>query len=149
MTPLDIKAAAKLFKVARSTLYTKIDKGELSRRQDGKLDFVELVRVLGEPGSRQTRQEKTEELSELARTLHETPGVTAGHAQREAELVARVAELEASLQATRESLAKSEERENWFRTQMDKLTDTIKLLEAPKKEDHPPQKGFWARMLNK
>jgi septal ring factor EnvC (AmiA/AmiB activator) len=146
MKPLDVKAAAQLFKVARSTLYTKMDKGELSRRQDKKLDFAELVRVFGEPGDRQTRQEKTLEVSELAQTFKETPEVLTRHAEREAELLARVAELEANLQATRQNLEKAEERENWFREQFGKMTDVIKLLEAPKIPEPAEKKSFWARL---
>ena len=150
MKPLDLKTSARLFKVARSTLYTKIDKGELSRRADGKMDFAELVRVFGEPGDRQTRQEKTQETSELAQTLHETPDTLTRHVERESELLARVAELEAKLEATRENLEKSEARENWLRDHADKLTDTIKLLEAPKPiEPTEPavKKSFWGSLF--
>jgi hypothetical protein len=146
MKPLDIKTSARLFKVARSTLYNKIDKGELSRRPDGKLDFAELVRVYGEPGDRQTRQEKTQEASELVQTFQDTPEVLTRHAEREAELLARVAELEATLQATRQNLEKSEERENWFRDQFGKMTDVMKLLEAPKIQESP-KRSFWKNLF--
>ena len=54
---LDIKAAATLYKMARSTIYNKMEKGELSRLPNGKLDYVELLRVFGEPTNRKTRQE--------------------------------------------------------------------------------------------
>jgi hypothetical protein len=56
MKPLDIKTAPTLFKVARSTIYTNIKNGKLSRRSDRKVDFVELVRVFGEPSDKYVPQ---------------------------------------------------------------------------------------------
>ena len=146
MQPLDLKASAKLFKVARSTLYAKLEKGELSRRPDGKLDFVELVRVFGEPSDRATRQEKTARVSDLVHTLHTTKDDTTRHAEREAELEKRVTELQLALTAKDELLQQAKDREKWMQEQFGKLTETIKLLEPPKKTEEEP-KGFWKKFF--
>lgn len=146
MQPLDIKASSKLFKVARSTIYAKMDKGELSRRPDGKLDFVELMRVFGEPSDRATRQEKTERVSELVQTLHTTQSDTARLAEREAELEKAIEELKAENARKDELLREAKDREKWLQEQFGKLTDTMKLLEAPKPKEEE-KKGFWKRLL--
>ncbi len=143
MKPLDIKTASALFKVARSTIYAKIDKGELSRRSDKKLDFVELVRVFGEPSDRQTKHEKTQDISEHNKTQKDTNANTALHEEREANLKARIRELE-------DGLHTSKEREAWMQGQIDKLTDAVKLLNAPKADEETPKKqGFFGRFFGK
>jgi hypothetical protein len=141
MKPLDIKTASALFKVARSTIYSKIDKGELSRRSDKKLDFVELVRVFGEPSDRQTKHEKTQDITEHTKTQKDTKASTSLYEEREANLKVRIRELE-------DGLHTSKEREAWMQGQIDKLTDAVKLLNAPKTDEQTPKKqGFFGRLF--
>lgn len=46
---ITISQASKDFKVARSTIYKKIENGDMSRNDDGTVDVAEMVRVFGEP----------------------------------------------------------------------------------------------------
>lgn len=141
MKPLDIKTASSLFKVTRATIYAKIKNGTLSRRSDKKLDFVELVRVFGEPSDRQTLQEKRQEVSNVVQSIQNEKLNTSIHEEREAMQAQRIRELEDSLQ-------KAEERETRLMAQLDKLTDTVKLLNAPKMDEEPPKKrGFFGRIF--
>ncbi|TDR27734.1 plasmid replication DNA-binding protein [Hydromonas duriensis] len=145
MKPLDIKAASSLFKVSRSTIYAKIEKGELSRRADKKLDFVELVRVFGEPSNRLTKHERTQEKLDTIRTLKDTKQENTNPGEQEAALLARIRKLEDDLQHARD-------REKWLQGQFDKLTDTVKLLNAPKPdtdEKTPKKQGFFGRVFGK
>lgn len=48
-TKLKISQAAALYQKSRNTLYQAIQKGILSKGQDGLLDLSELIRVYGEP----------------------------------------------------------------------------------------------------
>lgn len=48
-TKLKISQAAALYQKSRNTLYQAIQKGILSKDQDGLLDLSELIRVYGEP----------------------------------------------------------------------------------------------------
>jgi hypothetical protein len=64
--------------------------------------------------------------------------------------------LEAENRQLRERLDESKEREAWQRGQIDKLTDTIKLLEAPRTPASPTPptqaerlKGFIDRVLGR
>lgn len=139
MKPLDIKTAASVFKVTRATIYAKIKNGSLSRRSDKLLDFVELVRVFGEPSDRRTPQEKRQDVSNLVQSIENDKIDTSIHAEREAMQAQRIRELE-------DSLHKAEEREIRLMGQLDKLTDTVKLLNAPKEDEETPKKqGFFGR----
>jgi hypothetical protein len=55
--------------------------------------------------------------------------------------------LEAENRQLRERLDESKEREAWQRGQIDKLTDTIKLLEAPKATTPVKRKPFFDRLF--
>jgi len=141
MKPLDIKTASSVFKVTRATIYTKIKNGLLSRRSDKLLDFVELVRVFGEPSDRQTPREKRQSLSNLVQSVKNDEIDTSIHVEREAMQAQRIRELE-------DNLHKAEEREIRLMGQLDKLTDTVKLLNAPKTDEQTPKKhGFFGRLF--
>jgi hypothetical protein len=143
MKPLDIKTAASVFKVTRATIYAKIKNGSLSRRSDKLLDFVELVRVFGEPSDRRTPQEKRQDMSNLVQSIENDKIDTSIHVEREAMQAQRIRELE-------DSLHKAEEREVRLMGQLDKLTDTVKLLNAPKADEEPPKKqGFFGRLFGR
>ena len=48
------------------------------------------------------------------------------------------------LKLTKEQLEESRNREEWYKKQIDSLTDTMKLLEAPKYPQHPRRwYQFW------
>ncbi len=43
---------AKLYGLNRQSIYKRINKGDLSKGNDGKIDFAEAIRVFGEPSER-------------------------------------------------------------------------------------------------
>ena len=49
LTKYSVSDAANLYQKSRATLYKDIKNGNLSRDQDGLIDFSELLRVYGEP----------------------------------------------------------------------------------------------------
>lgn len=125
---LDIKAAATLYKMARSTIYNKIEKGELSRLANGKLDYTELLRVFGEPANRKTRQEAKAQIQ----TLQETKET------------AQEAVLREQVRMLQDALRVANEEKEWLRGKVDTLADTVKLLQAPQ---HQEKKGLLARFF--
>lgn len=54
---ISVSEAAKRWRVSRTTIYKKIDDGELSRNSDKKIDTTEMLRVFGNP----TNTERTEQ----------------------------------------------------------------------------------------
>ena len=54
-TKFNIKDAAKLYGMSRNTIYKALQEGRLSKNMDGMLEFVELLRVFGEPATKHTK----------------------------------------------------------------------------------------------
>ena len=145
---ISIKASAEMVKVSRTTIYDKLKSGELSKSASGKIDTSELLRVFGSPAERRTKQEQTEHIEELKKldTRH--------FAKQSLDTFEKEA-LKAQIKTLEEALSKAYERESqhmeqvqWQRQHIDKLTNTIKLLEPPAKEQ-PKQVGFLSRLFGK
>lgn len=153
---ITIKAAAEMMKVARTTIYKKIEEGELSRCSSGKIETSELFRVFGSPTDRTTRQEEKAHIEELKTLSAQDKNTLSLHFLEKETLQAQIKTLE-------EALAKSYERENqhiereskqlereeWQRQHIEKLTETIKLLEPPKPQIQEKPKGFFRRLFRK
>ena len=68
-------------------------------------------------------------------------------AEKEVLYQARIKALEDTLRQAQEREQQHIEREAWHRGQIDKLTDTIKLLEAPKATAPAKRKPFFDRLF--
>lgn len=133
---VNITKAAQLAGIGRETLYKNyINKGKISVSRDEKnrpvIDTSELLRVFGSlqgvedtPHTTPTTPQQPTPTNTLSH--HTTP-----HTEI-VDLMTQIAQLKAENGQIKERLDESKERENWQRGQIEKLTDTIKLLEAPK-----------------
>ena len=143
MANISITAAAKLAGVSRSTLYrTYIDKGLLSvsKDQQGKrcIDTSELLRVFGTLQGEAEQGDTSDNVGQSNAT--ESDSVR----QPEKKPESKESALELELKLTKEQLEESREREGWYKKQIDNLTDTMKLLEAPKQPQYPRRwYQFW------
>ena len=54
---ISVTKAAKEWGVSRTTIYQKVNNGELSRTADKKIDTSEMIRVFGEPVSRKRTEQ--------------------------------------------------------------------------------------------
>lgn len=133
MARVSISKAIKLAGVSRSTFYSSyIKQGRVTVSSDdaGKkyIDTSELIRVFGtlQKESPNTPNSSTEHPAEQVRT----PTATASN-----ELLIEVGQLRSENKNIKEQLSESREREDWYKKQIDALTDTMKLLEGPKQ--HP------------
>ncbi|NNH77852.1 hypothetical protein HLH17_09300 [Acinetobacter sp. ANC 5380] len=54
MKALSVIELAKLYGMNRQSIYKRINKGDLSKNSDGKIDLSEAIRVFGEPSQRST-----------------------------------------------------------------------------------------------
>ena len=52
MKALSVIELAELYGMNRQSIYKRINKGDLSKNSDGKIDFSEAIRVFGEPSKR-------------------------------------------------------------------------------------------------
>ena len=129
MARVSITEAARLASIGRSSFYqTYINKGAISVSKDssGKrfIETSELIRVFGELGGNTSGQ--APDIQSQAENCADVLGITPEEIVKDLEI-----------KMLREQLEKSEQREQWLQSQVQNLTDTVKLLEAPKKPQHP------------
>jgi hypothetical protein len=134
---ISILEASKRLKVGRSTIYKKIASGELSKTPSGKIDTSELFRVFG---------------SSPKTVSQDTPKTPVDNFQDIEKHPLYKAQAD-KVRMLEEALNQACDREQWQRGQIEKLTDTIKLLEAPRTPAPPTQaerlKGFIDRVLGR
>jgi hypothetical protein len=144
---VNIKEASRLAGISRTNFYKNyINTGKISTLKDERdrpmVDISELLRVFGglHGGITGLHDENTQDYTEK---YTETPDLVVQLTELRAEnryLAERLAE-------TQTILTKTEEREQWQRQHIEKLTDTLKLLEAPKQAE-PEKKGFFKRLFS-
>ena len=125
MARVSITQAAKLAGISRSNLYKSyISKGLITVSKNDRdkpcIDTSELLRVFP---VLQGNNHKDDTFGQSA-TLEEDKKKTDS---------SKVITLEAQIEQLKLQLSKSEEREVWYQSQIQSLTDTMKLLDAPKK----------------
>lgn len=136
MARVSISKAAQLAGISRTAIYkTYIEKGLISISKDTKgkkyIDTSELLRVFGE--LQVDSQGLQVDTSKVDRGLQQSTPVDTSFAE--------VITLKSELEQLKQQLAKSEEREAWYQSQINTLTDTMKLLEGPKQQR--PWWQFW------
>lgn len=116
MKALSVIELANLYGMNRQSIYKRINKGDLSKNSDGKIDFSEAIRVFGEPSHKNTN----------VTTLQSTT------VQKETE----VDMLKQQVDILKKQLELAHDREIFQREQLeakDNQIDAIqRLLEAPK-----------------
>jgi len=137
---ISILEASKRLKVGRSTIYKKIASGELSKTPSGKIDTSELFRVFGS-------SPKT-----VSQDVPNTPVDNFQDIEKHPLYKAQADKV----RMLEEALNQACDREQWQRGQIERLTDTIKLLEAPRTPASPTPptqaerlKGFIDRVLGR
>jgi hypothetical protein len=113
---LSISKASVTWGVSRTTIHKKIKAGQLSKLANGTIDTSEMIRVFGEPHVKVDSHQPVQVVNEV-------------HPNKLLEQ--RIRHLETSL-------SESKERETWLQSQVGNLTDTIKLLDAPKTPKNRP-----------
>jgi proteasome assembly chaperone (PAC2) family protein len=155
---ISISEACKMAHISRTNFYKNyIDNGKISVSRDErnrpKIDTSELLRVFGKIQgiTPENTVQNTQDYSTKTQQIHTVSP----------ELSAKIATLEAEnrhlserLQEIKETLQEAKDRESWQRGQIEKLTDTIKLLEAPRQpvnQSTPKERfiGFINRFLGR
>ncbi len=130
-TKFNIKDAAKLYGMSRNTIYKALQEGRLSKNTEGMLEFVELLRVFGEPATKDTKDtgentlENTvahDETQQEQAFILESKSQALTYAQRE-------------IDSLRVQLEDAKLREGFYQAQLQSLAETVKKLEPPKVED--------------
>ena len=110
---------SKLYGIHRQSIYKRINKGDLSKSADGKIDFAEAIRVFGEPDGR----------GEVVPTVQST------QVQKQTE----VDTLKLQVEMLQKQLKKAEETEQFLKDQIKEKDTSIHLLQtllsAPEPKD--------------
>ena len=116
MKALSVIELAELYRMNRQSIYKRINKGDLSKNSDGKIDLAEAIRVFGEPSNKNNN----------VTTVQSTT------VQKETE----VDMLKQQVDILKKQLELAHEREVFQREQLEVKDNQIeaiqRLLEAPK-----------------
>jgi predicted DNA-binding protein YlxM (UPF0122 family) len=116
MKALSVIELAELYGMNRQSIYKRINKGDLSKNSDGKIDLSEAIRVFGEPSNKNK----------------DVPTLQSKAVQRETE----VDMLKQQVDILKKQLELAHEREIFQREQLEAKDNQIesiqRLLEAPK-----------------
>lgn len=124
-----VSEAAGFYGFSRQKIYNSIKSGSLSKNRKGKLDFSELLRCYGEPGS------KDGSVSFVKQTVQNIDNNLTSVDMRE-------------LESLRQQLLESKEREQFYQEQIRGLTDTVKLLEHKKVPEPERRRGLLGRIFS-
>lgn len=119
MKKLSVGELSKLYGIHRQSIYKRINKGDLSKSADGKIDFAEAIRVFGEPDGR----------GEVVTTVQST----------QVQMDTQVDKLQLQVEMLEKQLKKAEETEQFLKDQIKEKDTSIHLLQtllsAPKPKD--------------
>lgn len=122
MKALSVIELSKLYGMNRQSIYKRINKGDLSKNSDGKIDLSEAIRVFGEPGQRSS--------ANVAQVQSTTVQNSA-----EVDILSRQVDM------LQKQLEQAQEREQFQREQLKAKDEQIYslqlLLGAPKPQEHP------------
>jgi hypothetical protein len=154
MKNLSVLELSKLYDINRQTIYNQINKGNLSKNSDNKIDLSEAIRVFGEPKKKQDVKKSVKiDSQNSAEVLH----------------------LRQQIDMLKNQLSDAKDRELFYQNQIETMQ---RLLEAPKAdntrfidpnlepqnsveepqafkhdvlttEPHPPKKSFLGRFFNR
>ncbi|MGP5374201.1 plasmid replication DNA-binding protein [Psychrobacter alimentarius] len=74
---ISVTKAAKQWGVSRTTIYQKINDGELSRTADKKIDTSEMIRVFGEPATKKRTEQSVNTRNSTSLNSQNVPDCTA------------------------------------------------------------------------
>ena len=101
---------SKLYGIHRQSIYKRINKGDLSKSGDGKIDFSEAIRVFGEPDGR----------GEVVTTVQST----------QVQMDTQVDKLQLQVEMLQKQLKKAEETEQFLKDQIKEKDISIHLLQT-------------------
>lgn len=126
---VSVKKAAALSGVSRTTFYKYLNEGKISKGMDGTIDVAEISRVFGglhSEGLNVYNEQLKKEQDLRADILPQVAELELEAKEQEIIMLRR--ELADSRERERQHLA----RESFYQSQLTNLTETLKLIEAPK-----------------
>ena len=121
MKKMTVGELSKLYGIHRQSIYKRINKGDLSKSADGKVDFAEAIRVFGEPDGK----------GEVVTKVQST------HVQ----IGTQVDRLQLQVDMLEKQLKKAEETEQFLKDQIKEKDTSIHLLQTLLSAPTPKDSG--------
>lgn len=125
MKKLSVSEIAKLYGYSRQAIYAHINKGNLSKGSDGLIDFVEALRVFGEPQNK-------EQVVNQSKSIDSQNLTEIDMLKRQVDMLER--QLNQSILRENQSL----ERETFYQEQIEAMQRLLEAPKSPKMEDPTP-----------
>ena len=125
MKKLSVSELAKLYGYSRQAIYAHINKGNLSKGSDGLIDFVEALRVFGEPQNKEQSVNQSKSID--SQNLTEIDML-----KRQVDMLER--QLNQSILRENQSL----ERETFYQEHIEAMQRLLEAPKPPKMEDTAP-----------
>lgn len=126
---ITISEAARTWGVSRNTIHQKIRLGVLSKNSENKIDPAEMVRVFGKPKNKSTAQDTVTQDNQLHISTSQNDAllhqITLEKQRREL--------AEKQVEEYKKLLDRAENRVDELLKNISDLSQTVKLLEPPKK----------------
>ncbi|MGP9597420.1 plasmid replication DNA-binding protein [Psychrobacter sp. AOP29-E1-4] len=145
---ISVTKAAKEWGVSRTTIYQKINDGEISRTADKKIDVSEMLRVFGEPTSKKRTEQSVNTRNSTSLNSQNVPDCTALEHQLVLEKM-KNEHLEQQVRDQKQLIANYQEQISQLNKTLEKANASIhdltqiRLLEfkgpAPEHSDHQQQ----------
>lgn len=128
---ITVTEASKNWNISRATIYNKINNGKLSKTSDGDIDPAEMSRVFGKPKSKKEKID-TVKSSQNKHSLTLEKMLLQQEIKHDKQRIEDLEiRLEKSERRTEEMERRAENKEKLLLKQIENLTDTMKLLQAP------------------
>ena len=136
---ISISEASRSWGISRTTIHAKLKQKHLSKDENGLIDPAEMSRVFGSPKKKIKKSNDVQNIQKTQEITAQDTLKTLFEKQLDFERKLRL-QAEKQAQEYKEKVQQAEQRLDKALQQMDKLTDTIRLLEAPKSESKPRKK---------
>lgn len=124
MKALSVIELSKLYGMTRQAVYKQVNKGNLTKNSDGKIDLAEAIRVFGEPSQHVNRLQTTA-----------TPRLSEVHLlEQQVHMLQKQLELAQDREAFQREELKA--KNDQLQAKDEQIESLQRLLGAPKKEPH-------------
>ncbi|MCO8080803.1 plasmid replication DNA-binding protein [Acinetobacter lwoffii] len=136
MSNISINQASKLFKVSRNTIYARINKGEMTKNNEGHVSVQDMMRLFGNKSDKKATEKAVNELLNSTNNIEQQ--IEQSKSNNEQLLLQQIEQLKVQVEQLEKQLEYVKANEAWLKQQLDQ-----KLIEHKTYE----KKGLLGRIF--
>lgn len=136
MSNISINQASKLFKVSRNTIYARINKGEMTKNNEGHVSVQDMMRLFGNKSDKKATEKAVNELLNSTNNIEQQ--IEQSKSNNEQLLLQKIEQLKVQVEQLEKQLEYVKANEAWLKQQLDQ-----KLIEHKTYE----KKGLLGRIF--